>query len=152
MKILLMPFLAIAAICLTSCGSGEISLAELSGPEQDLLATINRQRVSQGKKALVPSASLTELARKDAARRVGKGEGYIDHRQATGYERMLTLAGRAKAGDQFGNQLMRVWQRHPLQREWLNGNYSGVGVGTATEASGMQTGVLLLGGFSGGGI
>lgn len=144
--------LASVFVFLTSCTSTTVPLSELSKPELNLLLAVNAHRSSLGQKALVPTVNLTALARRDAVRRVTSGEQYVDNRQATGYERMLTLSGRARAGDQFGDSLMAVWQRQPLQREWLNGSYSGVGVGTATGASGVQTAVLLLGGFSGAGI
>lgn len=152
MKRLTALILAGAIASLVSCGSGSLPVTELSGPEQNLLATINSHRLAQGRKALVPTANLTDLARKDATRRLLNKGGNIDNRQETGYERMLTLAGKAKAGDQFGNQLMGSWQKHPIQSEWLNGSYAGVGVGTAAAPSGLQSGVLLLGGFGGAGL
>lgn len=144
--------LGVVLLLLTSCGTKSIPLAKLSEPEQGLLRAINNDRVSKGKVVLKPSSKLTEIARKDAARRVGSGGGYVDHRQDTGYERMLTLAGRAKSGPEFGERLMGVWQGNPIQRAWLQGDYAGVGVGTAIGVNGLQTGVLLLGGFAGSGI
>ncbi len=134
---------------LISCGTRTLPLASLSESEQNLLTSINRYRAQEGKKALAPSAHLTEIARQDASRRLTADIGHVDHRQKTGYERMLTLSGRARSGESFGSQLMEFWQQQPLQRQWLQGSYSGVGVGTALSPTGLQTGVLLLGGFSG---
>ena len=140
--------LPIVVIMLSSCGKSSIPKSQLSGPEQNLLAALNDYRVSQGKSVLEPAESLTSLAREDAARRTLNKEGYIDNRRRTGYERMLSLAGKAAEGEDFGSKLMSLWQRQPVQKVWLGGSYAGVGIGTAVSPSGLQTGVLLLGGFS----
>ena len=137
---------------LTSCGSRSQPLNELSKPERELLRAVNRSRIENGEKALLPSVSLTELARQDARQRVSASGGDHDHRQRTGYERMLTLAGKAKAGPGFADSLIHVWEGNPIQRAWLAGDYAGVGVGTAIGANGVQAGVLLLGAFGGDGI
>ena len=62
---------------------------------------------------LQASVSLTEIAREDAKRRASEGSGYVDNRKKTGYERMLTLSGRAKAGDAFGPTLLSYWDKSP---------------------------------------
>lgn len=139
-------------VALSSCSTQTFVDNELSASEQNLLSAINGYRASLGKEALQPSSTLIENARNEANRRISRQEGYVDIREKTGYERMLTLAGTARAGEGFAEQLMQVWQKNPIQREWLKGSYSGVGVGTATAESGLQAGVLLLGGFSADGI
>lgn len=145
------PSLALVGVCLglVSCGSAVMPDAELSPGERSLLSAINAYRTSEGEAPLQASVSLTELAREDAQRRATEGAGYVDNRSKTGYERMLTLAGKARGGEHFGSTLVDLWKRSPIQKQWLEGNYSGVGVGSATEANGVATGVVLLGGFSG---
>ena len=147
----LLPAITLLAILvsLTSCGSHKVPVAQLSQSEQSLLRAVNRYRVSLGKAELKPFVDLTDFAREDAGRRVTSGGAFIDHRQRTGYESMLTLEGKATAGPDFGNRLMAIWQKNPIQRRWLEGNHSGIGAGTATGAAGIQTGVLLLAGFAG---
>ena len=152
MKVVVLWSLGFFLLVLTSCGSRNLPLSALSKPERELLRAVNRSRIIDGKKALFPSVNLTEMARQDARRRVSATGGDIDHRQKTGYERMLTLAGKAAVGPGFEESLMSVWQRNPIQRSWLAGDYAGVGVGTASGANGMQAGVLLLGGFAEDGI
>ncbi|MBK1835293.1 CAP domain-containing protein [Roseibacillus ishigakijimensis] len=144
--------LAMVSCLLASCGSRAVPVAELTPAERDLLTAINNYRSSHGKKALTPSASLTELARTDAKRRASSGQGYVDNRLETGYERMLTLAGTARSGPEFGKKLMDFWANQPAQREWLKDDYASVGVGTAAGESKLETGVVLLGGFAGGGF
>ena len=144
--------LATVAVFLTSCGTPVLPEASLSSKEQILLNTNNQNRAEQGKAPFKASESLTELARKDAQRRVTENSGYVDQRGKTGYERMLTLSGRARQGEDFGKDLMAAWQRTPLQKQWLEDDYAAVGVGTATGSNGLETGVVLLGGFSGGGF
>lgn len=143
--------LALVGVCvgLVSCGSAVVPDAELSPEERSLLSAINDYRKSEGEKPLQASVGLTELAREDAQRRATQGAGYVDNRSKTGYERMLTLAGKARGGEQFGSTLVGFWQKSPIQKQWLEGSYSGVGVGSATGTTGMKTGVVLLGGFSG---
>ena len=104
MKSLTVLLASISIAVLSSCGSGTVPQAKLSASEQSLLTSINSFRASQGKKALQASASLTQIAREDAVRRATTGQGYVDIRKKTGYERMLTLSGKAVAGDQFGSQ------------------------------------------------
>ena len=152
MKVVACWSLGFFLLVLTSCGSRALPLSELSKPERELLRSVNKSRIASGKKALLPSITLTELARQEARQRVSATGGGLDPRQKTGYERMLTLAGTAAAGPSFEESLMSVWQKNPIQRSWLAGDYQGVGVGTAIGANGTQAGVLLLGGFSGDGI
>ena len=152
MKKFLSLALVSAAVFLTSCGTAVLPEASLTTEEKILLAAINQSRQEQGKTPFKASESLTNLARKDAQRRVTDGTGYIDQRSKTGYERMLTLSGRARKGDDFGKDLMAAWQKTPLQKQWLEDSYAAVGVGTATGSNGLETGVVLLGGFSGGGF
>ncbi|MFC0018751.1 CAP domain-containing protein [Roseibacillus persicicus] len=150
MKILFSLGMLSLAFLLTSCGTKTVPVARLGASEQSLLTAINQYRKELGKSALEPSADLTDLAHKDALRRVTTGGGYVDHRQETGYERMLTLAGKVQGGEDYGSRLLEHWKKNPVQRAWLEGNYAGVGVGTAAATSGAETGVVLLGGFSGG--
>ena len=145
-------FFSALFVFLTSCSKSRSIPISLSEDEQNLIASVNAYRVMQGKPALKSDGGLVNLAREDAARRVATGGGYVDNRQKTGFERMLTLAGKARPGAEFGEKLMDSWQSNELQKSWLNGNYAGVGVGVVEGDSGMQTGVLLLGGFSDGGI
>ena len=147
MKAILFSFLAIVSLVLVSCGSPAVPESNLSVSERSLLTAINAHRATQGQKALAPLTDLTEIARKDAKRRATTGDSYVDHRGKTGYERMLTMAGTAKAGPDFGAKLMNSWKNNPVQSKWLEGNHSGVGVGTATKENGLETGVLILGGF-----
>lgn len=139
-----------ACVVLVSCGSAVLPESELSVEERSLLTALNDFRASEGQQPLQASASLTALAREDAQRRAKEGSGYIDNRTKTGYERMLTLAGKARAGDKFGATMLGFWQKSELQRQGLKGSYSGVGVGSATGSGGLETAVVLLGGFSGG--
>lgn len=136
-----------AAALMTSCGTPVLPESSLSENERSLLSAINQSRQAHGKAPLEASKSLTDLARKDAQRRVGAGNDYEDQRGQTGYERLLTLSGRGRGGSELGSDLMAVWRKTPLQKQLLEGSFSGVGVGTATGANGLETGVVLLGGF-----
>ena len=152
MKTVLASSFLLVSLFVASCGSSQVPPAQLSPSEKNLLSALNDYRASQGKSELKPLTDLTKLARGDAARRVTSGGDYVDLRHETGYERMLTLAGKAGGGETFGSRLMEIWQKNPIQRTWLEGSHMGVGVGTASGATGLQTGVVLLGGFSGEGI
>jgi len=137
---------------LISCSTPVLPETSLSVEERGLLTAINQSRQEQGKAPFEASESLTKLARQDAQRRAGVGQGYVNQREKTGYERMLTLSGKARQGEGFGEDLMHLWQQNPIQRRWLGDDYAGVGVGTATGANGLETGVVLLGGFSARGL
>ena len=134
-----------------SCSSKQ-RLSELSSSEKNLLTALNQFRAEEGKAELLPVRNLTELARKDAQRRVREGGGYVKLREKTGYERMLTLGGRAYVDGNEGEQLLKFWKGNPVQAQWLRGSYAAVGVGTAQESGKVLRGVVLLGGYSADGI
>lgn len=134
-------------IGLSSCSDTVVPVATLSSSEQDLLEAINAHRSSVGRKPLTTTKTLTELAREDANRRANIKDDYLDNRSRTGFERMLTMAGKAKSGSKFGDTLLELWLAVPLQKQWLEGSYANIGVGTAREEGGREIGVLLLGGF-----
>jgi hypothetical protein len=147
-KVLSLPLLVAAAVLsLSSCADKPVSTSSLSPMEKGLLNALNAHRAGMGKTQLEPTESLTTLARADAARRAGTGDGYQKNRDRTGYERMLTLAGKAAPGETFGYTLLGYWLDNPVQKKWLEGSYANVGVGTATGKEGLENGVLLLGGF-----
>ncbi|MDP0492586.1 MAG: hypothetical protein Q7Q71_16185 [Verrucomicrobiota bacterium JB023] len=150
MKSILSHTLLLAATCafLNSCGNSSVPAASLTANEQSLLNALNAKRARDGKQPLQASADLTELARKDAARRVAEGSDYKDNRSATGYEKLVTLSGKGRPGQTFGYTLMSAWTQIPQQEQWISGNYANAGVGTAPGADGLETGVLLLGGYS----
>ena len=150
-KIFFLTFFG-AIVFLASCSTPVLPETALSAEERSLLTAINQSRQEQGKLPFEASESLTSLARQDAQRRVEAEGGYVNQRGKTGYERMLTLSGRSRKGEDFGKDLMSVRQQIPLQRQWVGDDYAGVGVGTATGTNGVETGVVLLGGFSGGGL
>lgn len=138
---------AAATLALSSCSDTLVPVATLSPSEQGLLNALNQHRSELGKKALAPTETLTGLAREDAGRRVSTDGSYADNRIRTGYERMLTLAGKAKSGDNYGDKLLGYWLAVPQQKQWLESSYANIGVGTAKGKDELETGVLLLGGF-----
>lgn len=137
----------IAAVVLCSCSDKVIPAATLSPSEKGLLRALNQHRSTVGKKALIPTETLTVLAREDAAQRASAELDYSDNRKRTGFERLLTLSGKAQPGDGFGDQLLSYWLAVPVQQKWLEGNYSNIGVGSSRGPDGQENGVLLLGGF-----
>ncbi len=148
---------SVGSVLMHSCVSRPVSSAHLSSDEQSLLSHLNSYRAGEGCVVYQPDAVLTDLAREAARDQMANdngeasGEllGLADLRQQTGYERMLTLSGKAFSGPDFGESLVNAWAAHPLQRNWLGGDYSQIGVGVASASNGFATGIVLLGKLEG---